>query len=269
MVVGIGSRSCRGRRRGLACRGTAAERGAFGATTGDGAGRGSLSPCDASSRQASSTYDSSPAAAAGCTGTRAVKMVTTPIVRVAGDNSLSRIVACVEEGLEVRRVRPEECAEAGAVTARAYEEYARPASPDWDAYLARIADVAGRAGHTTVLVALQGGRVVGTATVELERHIEADWHADVPRDCANLRMVGVDPSQRRRGTARALVAACIDLARAAGRTRITLDTTEQMHAAHALYQSMGFRPTGPHELGPGLCFDGYELNLEPADASAV
>ena len=39
--------------------------------------------------------------------------------------------------------------------------------PDWVEYLERIADVAGRADATTVLVAVADGRVLGTATVEV------------------------------------------------------------------------------------------------------
>ena len=47
--------------------------------------------------------------------------------------------------MEIRQVRPEEYAEAGRVTALAYQEFAPPGDADWEAYLRVIADVAGQA----------------------------------------------------------------------------------------------------------------------------
>jgi len=167
----------------------------------------------------------------------------------------------VAPNLEIRPVRPEEYAIAGEVTAASYREFAPRGAPDWQAYLARIGDVAGRAGHTTVLVAVVDGHIAGTATVEIDRHIESGWREELAPDEAHLRMLGVHPSHRREGIGRSLVQATIDLARARGKTRLTLETTAEMRAAHAMYTAMGFTPTDRREVAPGLCFDGYELAL--------
>jgi len=170
--------------------------------------------------------------------------------------------------LEIRPVRPDEYAAAGAVTMDAYREFAPQRSPEWAEYLVRIGDIAGRAGHTLVLIALLDGSIAGTATLELDHRVEAD--RDPPaRDEAHLRMLGVDPGLRRRGIARRLVDACIDEARQHGRMRFTLETTERMVAAQALYRAMGFRWLGSREVAPGLIFEDFELPIAAADAAVA
>src|ERR1700694_2757289 len=94
------------------------------------------------------------------------------IVRRPRDRSLSPYRRRVPEVPEVREVRPDEYAAAGDVTAAAYVEFADSTSPEWAAYLARIADIGGRASRTTVLVAVAGNRVLGSATLELTERIE-------------------------------------------------------------------------------------------------
>jgi len=164
--------------------------------------------------------------------------------------------------VEIRPVRPDEYTIAGEVTAASYREFNPRGAPDWQAYLGRIADVAGRAGHTTVLVAVVDGKILGTATLELDQRVEGALRAEaLAPDEAHLRMLGVHPSHRRQGIGRRLVQATIDLARARGRTRLTLETTAEMRAAGAMYAAMGFTPTGRREVVPGLCFDNYELKL--------
>jgi len=163
--------------------------------------------------------------------------------------------------IEVRPVSPEEYAEAGEVTARAYREFAPPEVAQWQDYLARIADVAARAQHTVVLVVLVDGVIAGTTTIELDQHIEEGWREPVAPDEAHIRMLGVDPAYRRRGAGRALMEATIALALDRNRSRITLETTAQMHAAHRMYESMGFVAHGGKEVQPGLTFLSYELRL--------
>jgi ribosomal protein S18 acetylase RimI-like enzyme len=191
------------------------------------------------------------------------------IVPQPRDSSLSPYRRRVPEVPEVREVRPDEYAVAGEVTALAYVEFADSASPEWGDYLKRIADIAGRARRTMVLVAVAGDRVLGSATLELTDHIESTWTAPVAPDEAHLRMLGVDPGQRRKGIGRLLVNACIDVARATGRRRLTLETTDRMRAAQALYRSMGFRWLRAREVAPGLSFQDYELRLDTVAGAAV
>lgn len=173
----------------------------------------------------------------------------------------------IDSRIEVRPARPAEYERTGEVTERAYRGFAPPEMPEWQRYLRRIADVAARAERTVVLLALLDGVIAGSATVELDHHVEADWLDPIAPDQAHLRMLGVEPSLRRRGAGRALVQASIDLARRHGRARLTLETTEAMRAAQAMYESMGFVPLGRREVRPGLAFLTYELQLQPPAAT--
>ncbi|MBV8195398.1 MAG: GNAT family N-acetyltransferase, partial [Candidatus Dormibacteraeota bacterium] len=214
------------------------------------------SACSASNSRARSAYDSSGSLVISCGSTGRM------LLRV-DDRSLSRdrYRAGMAPGLHVRLVRPEEYERAGAVTALAYQEFARPDRPGWVDYHRHIGDVAGRARRAAVLVALLDGVLVGSATIELDHHIEADWAEPLDPDEAHLRMLGVHPDHRRRGIGRALVEASIDLARHRGRRRLTLETTEVMRAAQRMYESMGFTFLGTREFQPGLIFLDYELSL--------
>lgn len=141
------------------------------------------------------------------------------------------------------------------MTARAYEEFAPPGDEEWARYLAEIADVAGRADRTLLLGAFEGPRVVGTATLEVDQTI-GDDDQELPRGVVSLRMLGVDPGRRGTGVGRALVEACLQRARAAGKTAMVLRTTERMAVAQALYRSLGF----VRDPGRDMVFDsGFRL----------
>jgi ribosomal protein S18 acetylase RimI-like enzyme len=162
--------------------------------------------------------------------------------------------------VEIRRLGPEEFGEAGRVTALAYEELGE-VSPNPD-YLARVADVPARARHAVILGAVEGGRVLGSVTVELEDRIPGG-HPRPPLEPgqAHVRMLGVHPEARRRGIGRSLMVAAIELARRAGKDRITLETTASMRAAQQLYEAMGFR-RGPDQVyDDGFRVLTYELRL--------
>jgi ribosomal protein S18 acetylase RimI-like enzyme len=164
-------------------------------------------------------------------------------------------------GFEIRAVRPEEYEEAGRVTALAYESLGTAASPNRD-YLIRVGDVATRARHGVVLGAFDEGRVVGTVTIELTDRVPGG-HPRPPLspDQANIRMLGVAPAVQRRGGGRALMEAAIEETRRVGKRRVTLETTESMTAAHALYESMGFRRTADRVYDDGFRLRTYELDL--------
>jgi ribosomal protein S18 acetylase RimI-like enzyme len=155
--------------------------------------------------------------------------------------------------IEVREASPDEHPETGRVTSLAYREFVRPQDTDWQTYLDRIADVAERAQRTVILIATEDGHILGSATLELDERTEAEDGPLGPRD-AHIRMLGVDPAARGRGVGSRLMAACEARALAAGKTRMTLHTTERMAAARAMYESQGYL------RGPDRVFeDGFVL----------
>jgi ribosomal protein S18 acetylase RimI-like enzyme len=71
----------------------------------------------------------------------------------------------------------------------------------------------------------------------------------------------VSPDARGRGVGRRLMDACIEMARAAGKRRLTLNTTEDMAAARALYEGMGFSRRPDKVWDDGFRLLSYELKL--------
>ena len=116
--------------------------------------------------------------------------------------------------MEVRRVRPDEYEDAGRVTALAYSEFGPKTSADpslrkrdddgWDEYFERLADVRSRAEMAIVLVAVEDGRVLGSATLELKQRVSLT-HGPLGPGQAHIRMLGVDPAARGPGGGRGLM----------------------------------------------------------------
>lgn len=162
--------------------------------------------------------------------------------------------------IEIREARPEEHAEAGEVTALAYREFARP-DAGWEEYLARIADVSGRAERTTILVAVEDGAILGSLTLELDDRVADEDGGHLDPDEAHIRMLGVHPAARRRSVARTLMDRAMRDARDAGKSRMTLNTTERMTAARAMYESLGFERAADRVLPDGFVLLSYEKRL--------
>lgn len=165
--------------------------------------------------------------------------------------------------IEIRVADPTEYAAIGEITAQAYllDGLLTFGESDW--YLGELRDVAKRASAAEVLVATQGSQLLGTVTyvpsggpmANLARPGEAE-----------IRMLAVAQAARGRGAGEALVRACIDRARAADDcTGIVLSTQPIMHAAHRIYERLGFvrapaRDWQPIE-GDDFTLVTYELTL--------
>ncbi len=160
--------------------------------------------------------------------------------------------------IEVREARPEEFTEAGEITALAYREFQRPNDPGWEDYLRRISDVEGRAVRTTIFVAVDDHRILGSATLELDARVEPEDGPGLASEEAHIRMLGVHPDARRRGVATALMDACFERARERGKTRMTLHTTSRMRAARAMYEQMGFERLPDRVFPDGFVLLTYE-----------
>jgi len=155
-------------------------------------------------------------------------------------------------GVVVRVATGDEIADAGAVTAQAYAAD-RLLAPD-DEYADELRDAAGRARDATLLVAVlpgderDGEVVVGTVTLAAY----GSPYAEVSRPGEHeLRMLAVAPEARRHGVADALMFAALREAVADGTTRVVLSTLDAMHAAHRLYERLGFVAEPARDWTPG------------------
>lgn len=82
--------------------------------------------------------------------------------------------------------------------------------------------------------------------------------------------VGVAPASRRRGVARALMAAALDAARAAGAEAAFLEVAADNAPAASLYAGLGFRRAGLrrdyYDRGDGLRADALVMRLDLSGA---
>jgi ribosomal protein S18 acetylase RimI-like enzyme len=143
--------------------------------------------------------------------------------------------------LQIREVRPDEYEEVGELTITAYRSL--PVDHLWGGYDEEIRQVAERVEGATVLVAVGDGRVLGSVTYVDDP--ASPWLEWVEQGEAQMRLLAVDPAERGRGVADALVKDCMRRASKDGRTRLVLHTTAHMEVAQRLYQRLGFVRT-PH-----------------------
>lgn len=165
-----------------------------------------------------------------------------------------------DPGIVVREARPDELDAAGDVVARAYRALGGdPHEP----YLEHVRDAAGRARYCPVLVAVDpvAGAVLGCVTyVPDSRNRFAELAGEHEGE---FRMLGAAPEAQGRGVGAALVRACIARARSDGRRGIVISTSPVMHAAHRLYEHLGFRRAPERDWSPlpGLVLWAYMLDL--------
>lgn len=163
----------------------------------------------------------------------------------------------------VRRAEPEDYAEVARLTVAAYR--ADGQLDDEHGYGAVLADVATRAAHSEVLVAVdqaepRGAPLLGAVAFVLPgtRYAELSKPGE-----AEFRMLAVDPAAQRRGVARALVRACVQRATVLGCGSLVISTRDRNTAAFALYDTFGFvrEPALDWSPAPGVHLVGLRLKL--------
>ena len=100
-----------------------------------------------------------------------------------------------------------------------------PVDPDYED---ELLDVAARVRTATVLGALDGTAPLGCVT-----YVDG---------AGSFRMLAVSPAAQGRGVGEALVRACLDRARGAGRSAVFIYSGSWMGGAHRLYRRLGFVP---------------------------
>ncbi|MES2616282.1 MAG: GNAT family N-acetyltransferase [Bacteroidota bacterium] len=83
-----------------------------------------------------------------------------------------------------------------------------------------------------------------------------------PDEWSYIRMVSVHPDYQGLGIARALTVQCVDYARATNEQIIALHTSEMMHAARHIYESLGFTVFSELPLRFGKKYWLYTLHLD-------
>jgi len=145
-------------------------------------------------------------------------------------------------------------AAAGAIVQQAY--FGLPGYPRDDEYDRLLGEVAARSADSTVVVALDGGRIVGCLTF-VDGHDSAHAEFD-DAEAASFRYFGVDPARQGCGVGEAMVQWCAERARSAGKRRLRIHTLESMPGAQRLYLRMGFErdPAGDEDWDgiTGLAF---------------
>jgi ribosomal protein S18 acetylase RimI-like enzyme len=138
----------------------------------------------------------------------------------------------------IRPAEPGEYETLGEITAQAYLQDGLLTFGESDWYLGELRDVAKRAAAADVLVAVADRKVLGGVTFVPS----GGPMADIARPGeAEIRMLAVAQGARGRGTGEALVRACVERARAAEAcTGLVLSTQHLMHAAHRIYERLGF-----------------------------
>lgn len=143
--------------------------------------------------------------------------------------------------VHVRAARPDEYARVDEVVDAAYAHDYGPREHDDEMHRSAV-----RAIEHDVLVAVDDDqRVVGSVTVR--RPGGPALHEDFGAVDADLRLLGVAPESRRRGVAIALMQQVITDAASAGFANVALKTGPHMHAAHRLYEAIGFERASEHD----------------------
>ena len=130
-----------------------------------------------------------------------------------------------------------------------------------ESYDAELGDVATRAEQGVVLVAVEGGRVVGGVTYVPDAENPLAEHTDP--HAASIRMLAVDPAAHRTGIGRRLTEACTARAASEGKESLVLHTIDSNAGGLAFYEALGFEraPELDWEPEPGIRLLGLRIEV--------
>jgi GNAT superfamily N-acetyltransferase len=166
----------------------------------------------------------------------------------------------------IRLAGPEDLPAVGEVTVAAYTDFTL--GPD-DPYVARLRDAAARHEQAELWVAEEDGVVLGTVTVCPPGSV---WREISGPDEGEFRMLAVAPAARGRGVGEALARHAVARFAEDGVHALVLSSLAAMHAAHRIYERLGFERAPGRDWSPmpGVELLAYELRGEPrAEASPV
>ena len=162
----------------------------------------------------------------------------------------------------VRDARTEELDQVALLMRDAYQQYQEALPPGmWEGYARDIMDVRSRLGFSELIVAEQGGGVVGAVTFypNASKSEQEGW----PPGWAGVRLLAVHPDARGLGIGRALMDECLRRSRQRAVLTLGLHNTEIMSVARGMYERMGFVrvPEFDFHPGTGMVVMAYRLDL--------
>jgi ribosomal protein S18 acetylase RimI-like enzyme len=163
-------------------------------------------------------------------------------------------------GFTIRLPEPAEHGPLGDLVVAAYD--AIGANEDDDDYVPVLRDVARRAREAVVLAAVddETGALLGCVTYVPDP--ANPWAEHLRAGEASIRMLAVDPAAQGRGVGTALVAACLERARAEGRRGVFLHSLPIMTAAQRIYERFGFRRVPERDwVFPDFLLLGFQLDF--------
>jgi ribosomal protein S18 acetylase RimI-like enzyme len=146
--------------------------------------------------------------------------------------------------LEIRPASPADFAAVADLCVAAYTPFLAA-----DHYVDVLRDVGRRAAYARLLVAAEpeGGGVLGTVTFVPEGGPLGEIAG--PRE-TEFRMLAVDPAAQGRGIGTALLQRILDESRSRGSERVVCSSQPEMHAAHRIYERLGFRRVPDRDWSP-------------------
>lgn len=143
--------------------------------------------------------------------------------------------------LTIRPASEEDLPAVGALTFEAYLASGYLAGRENGSYARQLSNARPRHEEAELLVAVDDtGTILGTVTIAHPGSTMREIGRD---DDLEFRMLAVSPAARGRGVGEALTRRVLDDAARLGFTAVVLSSSTQMHAAHRLYERLGFHRT--------------------------
>lgn len=164
----------------------------------------------------------------------------------------------------LRDARPQDSEAIRDLTIGANEEYGELMPDAWETYKENIVQTLAHVAPAEQIVAEQDGQILGAVLLYPSGiELEAPDGTKVRLDYPEVRLLAVKPSARGQGIAHALMRECIERARRAGSSGLSLHTTDIMRVAMRMYEKMGFvrTPETDFGAGPDVFIKGYRYSL--------
>jgi ribosomal protein S18 acetylase RimI-like enzyme len=148
----------------------------------------------------------------------------------------------------IRPAREDELPAVGELTFEAYRANGYLTGHEDGPYAGKLRNARPRYQEAELLVAVdETGTILGTVTVA---HPGSTWREIGRDDELEFRMLAVSTAARGRGIGEALTRRVLDQATEQGFRAVVLSSSESMHAAHRLYERLGFRRTPDLDWSP-------------------